>query len=703
MTPLRAHSTCPHDCPSTCALEVERIDENTIGRVYGAKGNDYTAGVICAKVSRYAERVHHPARLKQPLERTGEKGEGLSAFRPIAWDHALDHIAEQLISIAQRYGSEAVWPYFYAGTMGLVQRDGIERLRHVMKYSRQHSTFCTTLADAGWNAGTGAKRGVDPREMAYSDLIVMWGGNPVNTQVNVMHHIAQAKRERDAKLVVVDPYRTGTAEKAHMHLMVRPGTDGALACAVMNVLFSEDYANRDYLGAYTDVPGDLEQHLQSRTPAWAARLTGLSEQEIIEFARLYGRTPRSFLRLGYGLSRSRNGAVNMHAVSCLPAVTGAWQYEGGGALYSNAGMYKIDQTVIKGLDVLDRHTRVLDQSKIGPILCGNSNDLKGGPPVKGLFIQNTNPVAVAPQSGDVLKGFARPDLFVCVHEQFMTETAAMADIVLPATTFLEHDDMYQGGGHTYLQVTKRVIEPVAEARSNHWLLCELAKRLGAQHPGFDMSEWELIEYALHRTGLPDAETIYQDHWHDCSLGFESMHYLNGFAHSDGRFHFKPDWSALGHDHEKIPILPDHLDIIDDSSEQNPYRLVTAPSRQFLNTSFTETPTSSKKEGRPTVLIHPEDCLDLGLVEGDRVQLGNSRGVVVVHVKSFDGVQPGVVVSESIWPNSAFEGGMGINALTSADPGIPNGGAVYHDTAVWIRVAKEQSGELAGNGIIGTER
>ena len=684
MTPLRVHSTCPHDCPSTCALEVERIDPNTIGRVYGAKGNPYTAGVICAKVSRYAERVHHPARLTQPLKRTGEKGVGISAFSPITWDEALDRVSERLLTIAQTDGSEAVWPYFYAGTMGLVQRDSIERLRHVMKYSRQHSTFCTPLADAGWRAGTGAKRGVDAREMQDSDLIVMWGGNPVNTQVNVMHHIAQAKRERNAKLVVVDPYRTGTAEKASMHLMVRPGTDGALACAVMHILFKEGYADRKYLKAYTDVPDEFEQHLRSRTPAWAAGITGLSEQEIVDFARLYGYTKKSFIRLGYGLSRSRNGAVNVHAISCLAAITGSWQYRGGGALYSNAGMYKIDQTLIMGLDVLDRSIRVLDQSRIGPILCGNKDDLKGGPPVNALFIQNTNPVVVAPQSMDVMQGFKRQDLFICVHEQFMTETAAMADIVLPATTFLEHDDMYQGGGHTYLQVTKKVIEPLGETRTNHWVLCQLVKRLGASHPGFDMSEWELIEDALQRTGLPDAETIYRNHWHDCSLSFKSMHYLDGFATADGRFHFKPDWSSLGQDYRKMPPLPDHLDVIDKPNEEHPYRLVTAPARQFLNTSFTETPSSLKREHQPTVLIHPQDCLDLGVNEKDRVKLGNSQGAVAVSVKCFDGIQPGVVVSESIWPNGAFEGGIGINALTSADPGIPNGGAVYHDTAIWIR-------------------
>ena len=682
----RVHSTCPHDCPSTCALEVERIDANTIGRVYGARDNDYTAGVICAKVARYAERVHHPDRLRQPLRRSGAKGEGLSAFEPLAWDDALDEVANRLAQAAQRDGHEAVWPYYYAGTMGLVQRDGIERFRHVMGYSRQQSTFCTTLVDAGWIAATGSKRGVDPREMAESDLIVVWGGNPVNTQVNVMHHIAQAKRERGAKLVVVDPYRTGTAEKAHIHLMPRPGTDGALACGVMHVLFAEGFADRDYLARYTDAPEELEAHLESRTPEWASKISGVAAEAIVEFARLYGSTERSFLRLGYGLSRSRNGAANVHAVSCLPAITGAWRHKGGGALYSNVAIYAIDQTIIMGLDMRDKSVRVLDQSRIGPVLCSDPVELQGGPPVTALYIQNTNPMVVAPQSLRVRQGFSRSDLFVCVHEQFMTETAAMADIVLPATTFLEHDDLYQAGGHTYLQVTRKVIEPYAQSRSNHWVLCQLAKRLGAQHPGFEMSEWQLIEDALERSGRPDAESIHARHWHDCALDFETMHYLNGFAHDDGRFHFKPDWAAIGRNHACMTTFPDHLATIDAADDEHPFRMVTAPARNYLNTSFTETKSSISSEGRPTVLVHPDDMGELGIKSDDRVRIGNRSASVVVHAKIFDGVQPGVVVVESIWPNHAFEEGVGINALVSAEPGTPNGGAVYHDTAVWLRPA-----------------
>lgn len=679
----RLPSTCPHDCPSTCALEVERIDDQTIGRVYGAKANPYTAGVLCAKVGRYAERVHHPDRLRTPLRRIGDKGVGRSAFQTISWDAALDEIAEQFIQRALRYSAESIWPYFYAGTMGLVQRDGIERLRHVMGYSRQHSTICNTLSDAGWLAGVGVKRGIDPREMQNADLIIVWGGNPVHTQVNVMHHIALARRQRGAKLVVVDPYRTATAEKADLHLMLRPGTDAALCCAVMNILLAEDYADHDYMARYTDVPDQLTEHLAGKTPAWAADITGLSVDQIESFARLYGKTQRSFIRIGYGFSRSRNGAANLHAVSCLPAITGAWQYPGGGALYSNGGLYHIDYTMIKGLDRLDQSIRLLDQCQIGPILCNDAAALAGGAPVSALFIQNTNPMVVTPASEQVREGFDRSDLFIAVHEQFLTETAQMADIVLPATTFLEHDDLYVAGGHTFLQVAKPVIEPFADCRSNHEVLCALAKRLGAEHPGFELTAAELIDATLARSAYPDAEQIYQQQGYDCALDWEQMHFLQGFGHQDGRFHFRPDWTAIGTDSECMPILPDHMTIIDQASAECPFRLVAAPARHFLNTSFTETPTSRRYEQQPTVKIHPEDCQQLGLATGSLARLGNKQGSVVVTVEAFTGLQRGVVVVESIWDNSAFAEGRGINTLVSPDPGPPNGGGVFHDTAIWI--------------------
>src|SRR5580704_7942719 len=364
--PRIAASACPHDCPSTCALEVEVLDAHTIGRVRGAPDNSYTAGVICAKVARYAERVHHPDRLLRPLRRKGEKGS--AEFVPISWDDALDLVAERLLRAEARHGAEAVWPYYYAGTMGLVMRDGINRLRHAKKYSGFHSTICINPAYSGFAAGVGSVAGPDPREMAKSDLIVIWGTNAVSTQVNVMTHAVRARRERGAKIAAVDVYMNGTMEQADLPVLIRPGTDGALACAVMHCLFRDGKADWDYLERYTDAPHELAAHVRELTPAWAANITGCEVATIEAFARLIGERKRAFFRLGYGFSRSRNGAANMHAASCIAAVTGAWLLEGGGAFHGNGDIYRFDKTLIEGLDVHDPSVRLLDQSRIGVIL-----------------------------------------------------------------------------------------------------------------------------------------------------------------------------------------------------------------------------------------------------------------------------------------------------------------------------------------------
>jgi anaerobic selenocysteine-containing dehydrogenase len=675
-------SVCPHDCPSTCALEVQVLDGVRIGAVRGAQANSYTAGVICTKVARYAERIHHPDRLTVPLLRDGPRGSG--QFRPISWDEALDRAAGAFGEVAARHGAQAVWPYYFAGTMGLVQRDGIHRLRHVMGYSRQLNTICSIASEAGWIAGVGRYTGPDPREMAASDLIVVWGGNPVNTQVNVMTHIARARKQRGAKLVVVDPYRTGTAQVADMHLAPRPGTDGALACAVMHIAFRDGFADRAYMAQYADAPAELEAHLASRGPDWAAGITGLAVAEIEAFAKLYCETERAYIRVGYGFSRQRNGPANLHAVTCLPTVTGKWVHEGGGAFWNNRGIYHWDKTLIEGLDRRDPATRVMDMSRIGAVLTGDRVELGSGPQVHALLIQNVNPVTTAPDSNKVRRGFMREDLFTVVHEQFMTETAKLADIVLPATMFMEHDDLYQAGGHSHIQIGPKLIDPPGECRSNHEMLQGLAKRLGAQHAGFDMTAMEVIDATLRASGWPGAEEVMAQRWVDAQPDFRASHFLDGFGHADGKFHFAPDWAKVGPNHKAMPVLPDHMAAIDESTAARPFRLVAAPARQFLNTSFSETPSSRKREGRPTALVHPQDAARLGIVEGGLVRLGNALGEVTLHATFFDGLQEGVIVVESIWPQADHVGGVGINALVSDEPAAPNGGAVFHDTAVWMK-------------------
>ncbi len=686
--PVVGYSVCPHDCPSTCALEVEVLPDGRIGRVHGAGDNTYTAGVICAKVARYAERVHHPDRLTHPLRR---KTDG--SFERISWDTALDITAEAMLQAEEKYGPEAVWPYYYAGTMGLLMRDGINRLRHAKNYSGMYATICTTLAWSGFVAGTGRLAGADPREMAKSDCIVIWGTNPVNTQVNVMTHAVQARKEQGAKIVAIDIYQNGTMKQADLALCLRPGTDGALACAVMHILFRDGYADWDYLEKYTDCPRDLEAHLQYKTPAWASAITGLSVAEIENFARLVGTTPKTFFRLGYGFTRQRNGAHNMHAALSIPAVSGAWQHAGGGAFHSNGAIYHWDKTLIEGLDVADPNVRTLDMSRIGAVLNGDKRDVKDGPPVTALFIQNQNPVEVSPDQRAVKRGLSREDLFVCVHEQFMTSTAEMADIVLPATMFLEHDDIYQGGGHQHIILGPQQIDPAGECRSNHDVICAMAKRLGAEHPGFGMTAREIIDATLQASGWGSLDKLETDKWIDCQPDFETAHYLSGFAHADGKYHFKPDWVNLpvGRVFDwglagTVPSLPDHWDVGEKADAKHPFRLATSPARSYLNSSFNETPGSRKREGRPAVKIHPEDLHELGIADGDKVEVGNERGTIVLHAEAFEGLQRGVTVIEGVPPNSFFENGEGLNTLTSPEPVAPYGGAAFHDNHIWIAKA-----------------
>jgi len=687
--PRIAASACPHDCPSTCALEVEVFDAHTIGRVRGAPDNAYTAGVICAKVARYAERVHHPDRLKHPLRRTGAKGSG--QFAPISWDDALDLVAEKFLRAEQVHGSEAVWPYLYAGTMGYVMRDGIHRLRHTKKYSGFFSTICVNPAWTGFIAGTGKLAGTDPREMAKSDLVVIWGTNAVNTQVNVMTHATRARKERGAKIVAVDVYMNSTMKQADLPVLIRPGTDGALACAVMHCLFRDGNADWDYLERYTDAPHELAEHLRSRDPQWASKITGCTTETIEDFARLVGERKRAYFRLGYGFSRSRNGAINMHAASCIAAVTGAWQFEGGGAFHNNGAIFHLDTSLIDGGDVRDRAIRMLDQSRIGAVLTGDAEALQQGPPVTAMLIQNTNPLAVAPDQNVVKRGFARDDLFVCVHEQFMTDTAKVADLVLPATMFVEHDDIYTAGGSQYILLGPKLIEPPGECRNNHEVICGLAKRLGAAHPGFAMTPRELIDGTLRNSGWGTLDDIERNRWIDCQTDFAAAHYLNGFAYPDGRFRLKPDWPSVPFHrwHRSVPshaftTLPDHWEVIEEADADHPFRLATSPARGFLNSSFTETPTSLAAERRPEVMIHPADAAALGVAGGDEVTLGNRRGEVRLHAKLFDGVRRGVLIAESLWPNSAYADGCGINTLTGADSIAPFGGAAFHDNKVWLR-------------------
>ncbi len=686
-----ARSVCPHDCPSTCALDVEVLDGKTIGRVRGAKDDPYTAGVICEKVARYAERIHNPDRLMYPLKRIGKKGEG--RWQRISWDEALDEIVERFTVAETEFGAESIWPFYYAGTMGHVQRDGIDRLRHAKGYSRQYGTICSMIAWGGYVAGTGLLAGVNPEQMADADCVVIWGTNAVHTQVNVMTHAMRAKKERGAKLVVVDVYRTATMDKADMGLVIKPGTDGALALAVLHVLLRDGLADRAYMEKFTDFSPEFEAHVQTRTPEWAAAITGLDVAEIEAFAKLVGTTKRSFFRLGYGFTRQRNGATNMHAALCIPAMTGAWQYQGGGAFHSNSGVWGLDKSLILGDAMAEEKTRNLDMCELGPILTGDEKALKGGGPVKAMLVQNTNPAVVVPDQALAQQGLRREDLFLVVHEQFMTETAELADIVLPATMFLEHHDYYTRGGHTRILYGPEVIPAPGETRSNMFVINELANRLGVGNPEyFGKTDKEMVFETFARSGYEGLDEIEEKGFVERGLPDEKSRFADGFAWPDGKFRFAPNWLEtqakkgvdLVCDPAIMPKFADWWDINEPATGTHPFRLATSPARTYLNTSFNETPGSQKREGKPALMVHPGDADALGLVPGGDVLAGNHRGEVVLEVKLFDGVQRGVVIAEGLHPNKAHKRGKGINTLIGSDPVPPFGGGAFHDATVWLR-------------------
>jgi anaerobic selenocysteine-containing dehydrogenase len=447
------------------------------------------------------------------------------------------------------------------------------------------------------------------------------------------------------------------------------------------------------MARFADDPAGLEAHLSTRTPDWAAAVTGLSVAEIEAFARLVGERKRSYFRLGYGFTRQRNGAAAMHAALCLPAVTGAWALEGGGAFHNNGAIYRWDKALIEGLDLRDPSVRMLDQSQIGRVLTGDRAALRGGPPVTALLIQNTNPMNVAPEQALVRRGFARDDLFTVVHEQFLTETAAMADVVLPATQFMEHDDLYQGGGHSHVMWSGRLIDPPGDCRPNHDVIAALAARLGADHEGFRLTAREIADRTLRASGHGTLADLEAGNWLDVQPPFRAAHYLDGFAWPDGRFRFRADWLATPYAHAgpmgpatAMPSFPDQWDVIEAADAAHPFRLATSPARDFLNSTFAETPTSRAKAGPPRLLMHPDDAAALGLAEGAAVEVSNRRGAVRLALRLSDGLRRGVVIAEGLHPNATHAGGQGINTLIGADPVAPFGGAAFHDAAVAVRAA-----------------
>jgi anaerobic selenocysteine-containing dehydrogenase len=674
-------SVCPHDCPSACSLEV--TTEN--GRLVDVTGNPahpFTQGVICGKVREYAERVHSPLRVLRPLKRVGPKGEG--DFVPISWDEAIDTIATRWRAIIRESGGEAILPFSYAGTMGQVQYFAGHPLFHALGATRLHRTICVETAYAGWRATMGAVTGNDSNRMVGSDLVVLWGINAAYSSINVMTLVKQA-RAKGAHVVCVDPYRTPTAEQADEHLMVRPGTDGALALAVMHVLIAEGLVDRAYVERATHGFDELAKHVRAFTPAWAAPITGLSAGTIVAFARRYGATKRSFLRIGIGLSRHDNGGMTCRTLACLPALTGAWAEPHGGALLSSTQAFTFDYGLLVREDLMPRQApRTINMIQLGRAL----TDATLAPPVRALYVYNSNPAAICPNQSLVLRGLAREDLFTVVHEQVLTDTAHYADIVLPATTSMEHLDIYRSFGQLTVQLARPVLPPQGEARPNLAVFRDLARALGVAAEHYAKDEEALIrEFLATSTPGMTYERLARDGWARVEQPDPYLPFADGAPTPSGKVEFVS--SSLAQ--RGLPALPTWTPLSEGPENaalaaRYPLQCIVPPNRFFLNSSFSQSDLLRRRQRTPRVMMAAGDAAKRGLADGDRARVFNDRGSALFEVSVTDATREGVVVVEGIWWHRFHPGGQNVNVLTSDRVADMGGGPALHSNLVEVERA-----------------
>jgi anaerobic selenocysteine-containing dehydrogenase len=674
-------SVCPHDCPSQCALQVT-VDGGRITDVTGDPRHPFTRGVICGKVHDYAQRVYAPSRVSRPLRRVGPKGEG--RFEPIGWDEAVDEIAHRWRRIIAQWGAEAVLPFSYAGTLGLVQYWAGHPLFHALGASRLDRTICISTAYAGWQATLGTVSGSDAEQMVDSDLIVLWGINASHTHVNVMTLVKHARR-RGAFVVCVDPYRTPTARHADWHLMPRPGTDGALALGVMHVLIGEGRVDHDYIQRATLGFTALAHHVKAYDPERVAAITGLAAEDVVAFARRYGATRAAFIRVGIGLSRHDNGGMTCRTIACLPALTGAYAHPAGGALLSSTSAFGLDYAALERADLMPRPApRIINMIRLGRAL--TDPDLR--PPVKALYVYNSNPASVVPNQELVLRGLAREDLFTVVHEQHLTDTTDYADLVLPATTSMEHTDCYKSYGHFYVQLARPVIPPEGESRSNWEVTRLLARAMGLRDPHFAKTEDDLIREAL-ASGDPSVEGITLERLQEeramrLRVGRPYLPFAAGAPTPSGKVEFVSETLAR----EGQPALPTYTPLVEgpehaDLVRRYPLQCIVPPNRFFLNSSFSQSELLRRRQRGPAVLLNPADGAARGIRTGDPVLVRSARGEARFTAELTEDTRAGVAVVEGIWWSKHQPGGRGVNALTDDRTADMGGGPALHSNLVQV--------------------
>ncbi len=682
-----ARAVCPHDCPDTCAMRVVIQDGKAV-KVVGDPDHPPTQGVLCTKVSRYAERVHHRDRLTVPMKRVGRKGEG--RFEPIGWDEAFSIAAERLSEIVRRE-PEALLPYSYAGTMGLVQGESIaQRFFHKLGASRLDRTICSAAGAAGLRYTYGGSLGMHVEFFEESELILIWGSNPIASSLHFWTRAQEAKR-RGARLVAIDPYRSLTAEKCHQHIALRPGTDAALALGMMNVLIGEDLIDHAYVQAHTLGFEALAQRARAYPPARVAEICGIEEGKIVDLARLYGKTRKTAIRLNYGMQRVRGGGNATRAIACLPSLTGAWRDRAGGLLLSSSNWAPIDHHALQRPDLLpgwpSRLPRVVNMNAIGDALLHPGGG-SFGPKIEALVVYNSNPVAVAPDSERVATGFARDDLFTVVLEHFQTDTADYADLLLPATMQFEHLDVHKSYGHTYVMVNRPSMAPIGEARPNTDIFRGIARRMGIDEASLYESDEAVARASLHWDAPTlegvDWEKLHAAGWAKLKLP-DAPFAEGGFRTPSGKCEFASTLlSDLGAD-----PLPDYLppyESPDGSPElaaRYPLAMISPPARHFLNSSFVNVESLRASEQEPHLDIHPYDAAPRGIGEGDFVRIYNDRGSLTARARVTERARKGVVVGLSIWWKKLSPDGRNANQVTSQALTDLGGSATFYDCLVEV--------------------
>jgi anaerobic selenocysteine-containing dehydrogenase len=654
-------------------------------KVSGDPSHPFTRGFLCTKVANYEQRTHSPDRVRTCLRRTGKKGEG--RFAPISWDEALDEVATRFKALADSSeGAETILPYSYCGTMGLVQSQSMDRrFFHRLGATQLERTICASAGTAGYKATIGASIGTDPERFSDAKLILLWGTNTLSANVHLWPQILEA-RAKGARIIAIDPRRTRTADQCDEHVAPLPGTDAALALGMMNVIFADGLEDRDYLERYTIGADNLRARAREYSPERVAAICGLAAETIKHLAHLYATTKPSVIRINYGLQRHGGGGMAVRTVSCLPAVTGAWRDAAGGVLLSTSGTFPLNYPVLERPDLMPERTpRMLNMSMLGDVL---TNILE--PPVRALYVYNSNPAAVAPDQRKVLEGLRREDLFTVVHEQFMTDTTDYADIVLPATTQLEHFDLHKAYGHLYLVINERAIEPLHEAKSNSDVFRALAARMGFEEDCFKDSDEEIARQAI-RTNHPalkgiTLEALRERGWMRLNLPETFAPFAEGnFPTASGKCElFSEALEAQG-----LPAVPEFIPPNESRESapalaaRYPLALVSPAAHAFLNSSFANLPKQLRQELRPFIEIHPADAEARGIRNGDNVRAFNERGSCELSAVVTTRAREGVVVSPSVWWNKLSPGSVNINQLTSQKLTDMGGGATFYDALVEV--------------------